>query len=179
VVGTPMLLMGDEMRRTQQGNNNAYCQDNEISWLDWKLLNSHADLHRFVKMMVSFRARRDVASEDSSLSLNQLLGRAQLEWHGVNLHTPDWSDDSHSIAFTVSSLRGSFTIHVMLNGYWEPLTFELPPGSKATKGGWRRWIDTSLPSPDDICPWEAAPILTQPKYLVAARSSVLLVEPSE
>ncbi|MBV8454057.1 MAG: glycogen debranching protein GlgX, partial [Deltaproteobacteria bacterium] len=126
-VGTPMLLMGDELRRTQRGNNNAYCQDNEISWLDWNLLTQHAGLHRFFKMMVAFRARQEVLIEDSRLSLNQLLGQARLEWHGVALHSPDWSDESHSLAFTVNTRRGRFAIYAALNAYWEPLTFELPP----------------------------------------------------
>jgi glycogen operon protein len=117
-VGTPMLLMGDEVRRTQRGNNNAYCQDNEISWFDWDLHKRHADIYRFMRMMVAFRARRDVVIENSRLTLNQLLGQARLEWHGVELERPDWSDDSHSIAFTVSSLHGRFTLHAMLNAYW-------------------------------------------------------------
>jgi isoamylase len=178
-VGTPMWLMGDELRRTQRGNNNAYGQDNEISWLDWNLLTRHADLHRFVKMMLAFRARRDVVYEGSRLSLNQLLEQAQIEWHGIALRSPDWSDNSHSIAFTVSSLHGRFTIYAALNAYWEPLTFELPPDGKGTNGRWRRWIDTSLQSPEDIYDWEEAPIVSQPKYVVAPRSLVLLVEPAE
>jgi glycogen operon protein len=177
--GTPMLLMGDELRRTQRGNNNAYCQDNEISWLDWNLLKQHAGLHRFVKMIVAFRARRDVVIEDSRLSLNQLLAQAHIEWHGVALRSPDWSDNSHSIAFTVSSLSGRFTIHAMLNAYWEPLTFELPLNATGTHRHWLRWIDTSLQAPEDICAREEAPIVSQPKYVVAPRSLVLLVELSE
>jgi isoamylase len=177
-VGTPMLLMGDEMRRTQRGNSNAYCQDNGISWLDWNLLRKHSDIHRFAKMMVAFRARRDVVMEGSQLSLNQLLQQAQLDWHGVVLHRPDWSDESHSLAFTVSSLRGSFTVHVIMNAYWEPLTFELPPNGKRADG-WHRWVDTSLQSPDDICAWNTAPVVDGPTYLVAPRSIVLLVEPPE
>ena len=71
--GTPMLLMGDEVRRTQQGNNNAYCQDGDISWFDWSLLERHADIHRFVKALNTFRQRRDVVAEEGKLSLNQLL----------------------------------------------------------------------------------------------------------
>ena len=137
-VGTPMLLMGDEVRRSQNGNNNAYCQDNEISWLDWDLQKRHADIHRFVRMMIAFRGRRDVVIENSRLTLNELLERARLEWHGIDLNSPDWSDDSHSIAFTVSSLRGRFTIHAMLNAYWERLTFALPTIERAkrqTAGG--------------------------------------------
>ena len=126
--GTPMLLMGDEVRRTQRGNNNAYCQDSDISWFDWSLLERHADIHRFVKALNTFRQRRDVVAEEGKLSLNQLLRRAQIEWHGVTLHNPDWSEHSHSLAFTLHSLSGNFLFHVMLNAYWEPLTFELPPG---------------------------------------------------
>jgi isoamylase len=176
-VGTPMLLMGDEMRQTLRGNNNAYCQDNEISWLDWNLLKKHSNIHRFVKMMVAFRARRDVVIEHSRLSLNQLLQQARLEWHGVTLRRPDWSDDSHSIAFTVSSLAGRFTLHAMLNAYWEPLTFEVPANGK-TNNVWRRWVDTSLQSPNDICDWDTAIVVSQAAYVVAPRSIVLLVEPT-
>jgi glycogen operon protein len=175
-VGTPMLLMGDEMRRTQLGNNNAYCQDNETSWLDWNLLQRHADIHRFVKMLVAFRARREVAIEDARLTLNQLLERARFAWHGVTLHRPDWSDDSHSIAFTLRSLRQRFTVHGMLNAYWEPLTFELPLPSEQASGGWRRWLDTSLQSPQDIATWEEAPTVSGHTYVVGPRSLAFLIE---
>ena len=174
--GTPMLLMGDEMRRSQRGNNNAYCQDNEISWLDWNLLQRHPEIHRFARILIAFRSRRDVATENVQLTLNQLLRRAQLEWHGTALNRPDWSDDSHSIAFTVKSLRERFTIHAMLNLYWESLTFELPEAGEQRNRNWRRWIDTSSPSPDDICVWEEAPTITGPSYVVEPRSLVLLVE---
>ena len=175
-VGTPMLLMGDDVRRTQHGNNNAYCQDNEISWYDWTLKGRHADLHRFVKMLIAFRGRRDVALEGSRLTLNALLDQAQLEWHGVALNRPDWGDDSHAIALTVSSLRGRFALHVMLNAYWEPLTFELPPAGSEGGARWRRWIDTSLPSPQDISAWEEAQIVSGSTYVAGPRSTVFLVE---
>ena len=95
-----MLLVGDEVRRTQNGNNNAYCQDNEISWFDWRLLERHADIHRFVKSLIEARQQRGVLAKDAKLSLNQLLRGAQIEWHGVDLDRPDWSEYSHSIAFT-------------------------------------------------------------------------------
>ena len=175
-VGTPMLLMGDEVRRTQHGNNNAYCQDNESSWFDWTLKGRHADLHRFVRMLIAFRGRRDVALEGSRLTLNELLDQAELEWHGVALNRPDWGDDSHSIAFTISSLHGRFVLHVMLNTYWEPLTFELPVARSRGGMGWRCWIDTALPSPQDISAWEGAQIVSGPTYMVGARSMVFLVD---
>lgn len=150
-VGTPMLLMGDEVRRTQRGNNNAYCQDNDISWFDWSLLERHADIHRFVKALNAFRQRRDMVAEEGNPSLNQLLQRAEIKWHGVALNRPDWSEYSHALAFTLRSLRARFLLHAMLNAYWEPLTFELPPISTESRQCWRRCVDTALASPDDIC----------------------------
>jgi isoamylase len=173
-VGTPMVLMGDEVRRTQRGNNNAYCQDSDISWFDWSLLERHGDIHRFVKGLNGFRQRRDVVVEGTALSLNQLLRRARIEWHGVALKRPDWSDHSHSLAFTLRSLRSRFLLHGMLNAYWESLTFELPAMPAGGQQAWRRCIDTALDSPDDICPWETAPVVTQAMYVAQPRSVVLL-----
>jgi glycogen operon protein len=171
--GTPMLLMGDEVRRTQLGNNNAYCQDNEISWYDWALVARHADIHRFVKALCAFRQRRDVVAEGSMLSLNQLLERAKIQWSGVALHHPDWAEHSHSLAMTLESLRVRFLFHVMFNSYWESLTFELPP---TPDGGqrWHRCIDTALASPDDIRTLDEASAVAGSRYVVEPRSVVLL-----
>ena len=112
-IGTPMLLMGDEMRRTQRGNNNAYCQDNEVSWLDWSLLDRHRDLHRFVQTLIAHRLRGMAdagARRVFGLTLNELLRRAEIDWHGVRLGCPDWSDNSHSIACTIRLRSGSSSI---------------------------------------------------------------------
>ena len=168
-VGAPMLLMGDEVRRTQRGNNNAYCQDNETSWFDWRLIERHADIHRFVTLLIQARLR------DPQLSLKQLLLRIQIEWHGVTLHQPDWGEHSHSIAFTVFVALTGFLIHGMLNAYWEPLIFQLPPAADG-RDPWRRWIDTALPSPHDICRWDEAELVTRPTYVVQPRSVTLLVQ---
>ncbi len=172
--GTPMLLMGDEVRRTQRGNNNAYCQDGDLSWFDWGLLERHADIHRFVKVLNAFRPRRDVMAAEGKLSLNQVLQRAKIEWHGVTLNCPDWSEHSHSLALTMRSLRARFLLHGMLNSYWEPLTFELPPVFPESSQRWRRCIDTALASPDDIYSWEEAPLIAAATYVVQPRSLVLL-----
>ena len=172
-VGTPMLLMGDEVRRTQHGNNNAYCQDNEISWFDWTLLKRHGDVHRFVKELIAFRQRRDLVMDETSVSLNELLRLADLDWHGTALNGPDWSEHSHSLAFTVKSLRSRFLLHGMLNAYWEPLTFELPP-VPAGEHRWRRCVDTSLASPNDVRRWEEAPSVAAATYLVPSRSFALV-----
>ncbi|OHB62941.1 MAG: glycogen debranching enzyme GlgX [Planctomycetes bacterium RBG_13_60_9] len=172
--GTPMILMGDEVRRTQQGNNNAYCQDNEISWFDWRLLERHADVQRFAKLLNEFRQRRDVVTEKGRLSLNQLLQRAKIDWHGVRLYNADWGEQSHTLAFTLRNLSARFLLHGMLNAYWEPLTFELPPVLAESRQTWRRCIDTALASPDDIHPWPEAPSVAEATYVVQPRSVVLL-----
>ena len=176
-VGTPMICMGDEVRRTQSGNNNAYCQDTELSWFDWTLLEKHAGVHRFVQMLLTHRQRRDVALEETKLTLNSLLRRARVEWHGVELGQPDWGEHSRCLAFTIRTLRGRVDFHGMLNAYWEPLSFDLPPVDPQSRQPWRRWIDTSLPSPDDIHGWDTAPVIADSTCRVEARSLVYLARP--
>ena len=173
-IGTPMLLMGDEVRRTQRGNNNAYCQDNDISWFDWSLLERHADIHRFVTLLNAFRHQRDVLIQGGTQTLNQLLPQARIEWHGVGLNHPDWSHDSRSLAFTLRTLGQHFLLHGMLNAYWEPLTFEVPPVPAGTNRAWRRCIDTALAAPGDINRWEQASEVTTSSSVVQPRSIVLL-----
>ena len=176
--GTPMLLMGDEVRRTQHGNNNAYCQDNEISWFDWTLVERHADIHRFVKLLTAFRQRRDVVTAERPLTLNELLDRAQIEWHGVKLNQPDWGEHSHALAFTFASLKARYQVHGMLNAYWNPLTFEVPPPQSSDRG-WRRVIDTALTTPDDFTPWDSAPRVTSASYVVQPRSMAIFIRSLE
>jgi isoamylase len=170
--GTPMLLMGDEMRRTQQGNNNAYCQDNEISWLDWGLLERHRDVHRFVTRLTRFRQRRDVLTEAQTPTLSDLLRRVKLAWHGIHRGRPDWGDTSHSLAMALTSLHDRRALYAIFNAYWEPLTFELPPAPVGQ--GWRRCIDTALAMPDDVHDLIDAPLVAQTSYAAAPRSVVLL-----
>jgi isoamylase len=172
--GTPMLLMGDEVRRTQLGNNNAYCHDNDLNWFDWGLLERHADIHRFVKTLTLFRQRRDVVAEGATLNLHELLERARIVWHGVELNRPDWSDHSHSLAFTVRSVRSSHLLHAIFNAYWEPLDFALPHSPIGSPQSWRRCIDTGLSSPDDIRSWDDAPAVSTTHYTAQPRSAVVL-----
>jgi glycogen operon protein len=173
-VGVPMTLMGDEFRQTQRGNNNAYCQDNEIGWLDWSLLDKHSDLHRYFKLLVRKRLLRGTGHEERRLSLNQLLSQARIHWHGVRLRQPDWSDSSRSFAFTAEVRADSLVLHAIFNAYWAPLDFELPSGA----GPWRRWIDTALEPPHDIVPWEEATAIADGAYRAAARSVVILFSAS-
>ena len=98
--GTPMIMMGDEVRRIQLGNNNAYCQDNALSWLDWSLLEKHEDVLRFVRYLARFRSAFERSRETESFSLAHLYRQRQIQWHGVTPNHPDWGDNSHSLAFT-------------------------------------------------------------------------------
>jgi glycogen operon protein len=173
-LGLPMFLMGDEVRRTQLGNNNAYCHDNETTWFDWSLLQKHSDLHRFVRLLIARRLLRDIYAEQQQTTLTQLIARGIRGWHGVKLNQPDWSDCSHSIALSADLPKEGLLVHVIFNAYWEPLEFELPPIESAGQSLWRRWIDTSLESPEDIVEWQNAPALPQFTYRAGPRSAVVL-----
>jgi isoamylase len=173
-LGLPMILMGDEVRRTQQGNNNAYCQDNETSWFDWTLVAKHADVHRFVTLLSARRMLRDVEPERRRESLNQLLRKTNRAWHGVKLGQPDWASSSHSLAFSAEDRNEKLLFHVILNAYWEPLDFELPWAGDPSEVSWRRWIDTTLDSPHDIVEWQIAPPVPGRTYRAEPRSVVVL-----
>ena len=174
-IGAPMLLMGDEVRRTQQGNNNAYCQDNQLSWFDWELPEKHPDIYRFVKHLIRLRFREMREYADQDISLNELLQQAKIQWHGVRLNQPDWSPDSHTLALKVESLNSHFWFHLIVNAYWESLEFELPQLPEGADGGWRRIIDTCLDSPHDILELREAPVIQSGSYLAQARSVIVLV----
>jgi isoamylase len=171
-LGIPMILMGDEVRHTQGGNNNAYCQDNEISWFDWSRITKHADVHRFVKLLNERRLLRDVEHERQRLSLTKMLDQAKKAWHGVKLLQPDWGDGSHSLVLGAELSPEGMCVHFILNAYWEPLEYELP--GRPNGDPWRRWIDTALDSPDDIVPWQQTIPISGATYRAEARSVVML-----
>jgi isoamylase len=171
-LGLPMFVMGDEVRRTQGGNNNAYCRDDETSWLDWSLVFKHGEVHRFVKLLIARRLLKDTGPELKRTSLSQLIGGATIHWHGVRLNQPDWSSQSHSVALS-AELRGEgLLVYFAFNAYWEPLSFELPRIEGGEK--WKRWIDTYLETPLDIVPWQEALGVPDPVYRVGPRSVVVL-----
>ncbi len=176
--GTPMLLYGDEIRRTQRGNNNAYCQDNEISWFDWENVHAHAGLLRFVQHMVRFNRQHRVLNLEM-FPVDRRTGdgkmgsvEERIQAHGVRIGQPDWGHYSHSIALTLRG-DGDDDIHVMCNAYWEDLTFELP--ARPEHRPWLRAVDTARLSPEDIAaPGHEQPV-RDPAYLVRARSVVILI----
>jgi glycogen operon protein len=172
-LGAPLIQMGDEVRRTQRGNNNTYCQDNELSWFDWSLLEKHVDIHRFVKQLIADRLHYGRGRTSGDI-LDELLQRVKIQFHGVKLGAPDDSSASHTLAMSRSSTGGMEVFHAMANAYWEPLDFELPTSPAGTQG-WRLWIDTSQTSPNDIYTREQAPPVAGDRYRVGPRSIVALV----
>jgi len=173
-LGAPMILMGDEVRRTQHGNNNAYCQDNEVSWFDWTNLETHGDIHRFVKELIRVRFVRESVTREQNLSLEEVTRRARVQLHGVKLDNPDFQDDSHSLAVSASGLSGDLLMYFALNAYTEPLDFELPDLPGWATSGWRRVVDTSLESPHDISLPPDAPLVGGTSYRVGDHSVVVL-----
>jgi glycogen operon protein len=117
--------------------------------------------------LLARRVLRSTAAEQQRVSLTDLLRHATFAWHGVKLGQPDWAPYSHALAFGAEMPAARMKLHLIMNAYWEPLDFELP----APDGDrlWRRWIDTALDSPDDIAPWQEAPIWTADSYRAEAR----------
>ncbi len=171
--GTPMLLMGDEVRRTQHGNNNAYCQNNEISWFNWNDTQTHSDMLRFVRHLTHVRHAYRIFHEKKFWTEP---GGPEITWHGVHLNEPDWRYESRSLAFELYNPSQGEHLHVMLNAYWEPLHFAIPP--HMASGVWCLGLDTFQPSPDDF-PEPLRPLQDQKRYMVQPRSAVILVAPRE
>jgi isoamylase len=180
--GVPMILMGDEVGRTQQGNNNPYCHDNELGWLDWSLAERHADLLRFCQHLIAFRHAHPVLRSADHLTGKDITGSGypDISWHGVRAWQPDHDGGSRTLAFLLCGLhakRGSVRddmIYVAVNAHWEGHPFELPrlPAGQA----WHRFLDTSLASPDEIVAPGGEPRLAdQHLYAVGPRSVVVLV----
>ncbi len=172
-VGTPMLLMGDEVRRTQQGNNNAYCLDDEVSWFDWALCETNAELLRFVQEAIRLRLRFDQSTSGTATPLEVYLSDAHITWHGTKLEQPDWGRESHSIAVAFHNHAQNNIRYIAINAYWQSLEFELPPlpGSSL---GWVRMIDTSLQAPKDIAGVENGSKVTGYSYVVKPHSVIML-----
>jgi len=147
--GVPMFVAGDEVRRTQKGNNNAYCQDNEISWFDWTLVYKNDGLFRFWKRLIEFRKSHPAFRRRFFFcgEVNE-RGLPDVSWHGCKLNNPGWSDpNARTLAMTVSGFDGDADVHVMLNMYWDSLDFEVPP---ATGRRWFKCLDTAETAPNDI-----------------------------
>ena len=179
--GAPMLLMGDELGHTQQGNNNTYCQDNELTWIDWTLAEKNLELLRFAKHAIAFRmAHSSLRYRKHVEQLQWEDGEVRLSWHGTKAWSADWSPASRTLAFMLhgreSDAHGPARdfIYVAMNTHWESHGFELPKLPKDWK--WRVSTNTAIAPPEDCWPLGGEPVLDEQSYiLVGDRSAVVLV----
>jgi isoamylase len=191
--GVPMILMGDEVAHTRLGNNNAYCQDNDLNWFDWTRLESEADMLRFFRACIAFR-RRHPALRNRSYFDQARPGQRRdtagggypdISWHGVEAWNPDWSDSSRLLAFMLSDEAGlpagkevkerkDAFIYVAMNMHWEDHVFQLPRLPVGRK--WRRFVDTYLPQGEEIVePGDEVVLRDQNQMAMGPRSVVILV----
>jgi isoamylase len=180
--GVPMILMGDEGGRTQYGNNNTYCHDNELSWLDWDRVAEHADLVRFTSALTAFRHAHPVLRNRWHLTETDYVGSGypDLSWHGRAAWQPDWSPESRTLAFMLCGRHGrggqapDDYVYVAMNTHWEAHGFELP---RLPDGHlWHVFANTGVPAPHDVHEVGAEPVLDDPTHiLLASRSVAILV----
>lgn len=180
--GIPMILMGDEVGRTQNGNNNAYCQDNEISWMDWSLLEQNHDLFEFFKHCIHFRHAHPMLRSKDHFTYKDNIGSGypDVSWHGTYAWRPDWSEYSRTLAFMLCGKHARLQdteddyIYVAMNMHWEDHTFELP--GLPVNLNWHLFADTSANAPVNSCePGEESMIEDQDHRLINARSVCILV----
>jgi glycogen operon protein len=173
--GVPMILAGDEFARTQKGNNNAYCQDNEIAWVDWRLRKKNSEYFRFFQRLIAFRKIHRILRPDRFAD-DPIENGCRIHWHGIRLHEPDWGYHSHTLAahfFGPNERNQDDHIYLITNAHWEAHDFQLPVLGRYH---WHRFIDTSLAAPDDIArPNFEVELGNQMSYEVAPRSVVVLV----
>ncbi|ACK64734.1 glycogen debranching enzyme GlgX [Rippkaea orientalis PCC 8801] len=171
--GTPMILMGDEVARTRKGNNNVYCQDNELSWFDWDDVERQFDLWCFLRKIIHFTQGLQLFRQEERLVVGSSHNHPHITWHGAILGKPDWSTESRQLAFSLSHPEANEYLHVILNAHWEGLDFELPPLNHDKC--WHRIIDTALPLSKSFCELDAADPISDNKYYVHGRASVVLM----
>lgn len=179
--GTPMLSMGDELRRTAQGNNNAYCQNNELSWFDWSKASANAETFAFTRKLIALRKmlglykRTCLWQEASEVEPDQSEHSEPLtivKWHGVQLNRPDFYPQSHSLGMELKDSHNLEHLYAAFNAYWEPLEFELP--SLAKGDSWQKVIDTSVVDLNEIG-HASTQVLSKPKVLLEPRSTIVLL----
>ena len=172
--GVPMILAGDEVLRSQGGNNNGWCQDNEIGWFDWRLAEQNQDMLRFTQEMIALRKRHAALKRRQFLGGEPvpLTGIADITWYGPELDELDWEDPvAQMLIFTLSAMREDEPhLHIVLNMSDLPRELPLPPLAGVI---WRLAVDTHQPSPHDIIPPESQQPHAAPTYLVKSHSVVV------
>jgi isoamylase len=166
--GVPMLLAGDEFRRTQGGNNNAYCQDNETSWIDWTNLEKHREIYRFAKGMLAFRRAHPVLSKE------QFYTGAEIHWFGPQGGLPKWADQKEKYFACLINENDQSVLCLIFNADTDAVDFRLPPIPSGAQ--WHLAIDTFGKTPDDLFATGKEPLLQYPQtYLLQPRSSAILL----
>jgi isoamylase len=174
--GVPMLRAGDEVLQTQRGNNNAYCQDNELSWFDWNRVDSQREMLRFTREMIAFRRRHASLTANRFYTGKIVPGRgiADIAWHGERLNQPPWADaGAQVLAFTIAGSEGDEAdIHAVLNMSGQALEAELPVIAGRF---WHLTVNTSAAAPEDIIePSRQSPVAAAGAYRIAPHSVVIL-----
>jgi len=143
--GTPMLWMGDETGHTRLGNNNPWCQDNDLNWFNWDRARDNAALVEFTRNLIRFSAGLEILQENRYWKATDNAATGDISWHGTQAGRPDWTPGSHALAFTLEQPASGRNVHVMLNAGSGDLTFEAPPAPAGLS--WHRIIDTAAPTP--------------------------------
>jgi len=182
-LGTPMILGGDEFGRTQKGNNNAYCQDNEISWHDWSLLEKNKNLYRFVKEMIAFRFRHPgfMRPEFYTGREGKYNAIPDISWFDEKGHSPNWDEIGYFLALRLDGSRAEIMadrddndFYIMINAC--PCNQAFTMKEAPSKKKWFRVIDTGLSSPNDILPpGSEKEIPSQRTYPVKGRSIAIMI----
>ena len=166
--GVPMLLGGDEFRRTQGGNNNAYCQDNETSWYDWSCLEKHREIYRFTCGLIAFRRAHPILSKE------QFYTEAEIQWFGPQGGLPNWADPKCKKLGCLIHENEEDRLYLMFNAGTEEIDFVLPPLPPGYR--WRLAVDTSRSAPQDLAAAGKETLLdNSTTYHVGARSSAILL----
>jgi isoamylase len=174
--GTPMIVAGDEVLRTQRGNNNAYCQDNPISWFDWHLVERNAEMLRFVREMIAFRRAQPVLRRQKFLTgtASRPGELPDVSWYGVEGNAVNWQSTFHSLTCVLGSCwlddPAARCVMIMLHSGNQPQKFNIPEPAVALK--WRLFIDTAAKSPADIYPQGDGPILAPDKPILLEHHSL-------
>jgi glycogen operon protein len=167
-----MMLAGDELLRTQRGNNNAWCQDNAVSWLDWSLQSANADFFRFCREVIALRKRHPAFRRRTFLSPGDVT------WHGTEVNRPDFSSTSRALAMALDGRRTGREpdrdFYLAFSAAAGPLSFAIPAAPQGRP--WRRLIDTALASPLDVVgPGEGPIIHAGSRYNMAPFSMIVLM----
>ena len=166
--GVPMVLGGDELRRTQNGNNNAWCQDNDTSWFDWTCLGRHGEIHRFARGVIAFRRAHPALSKENFYT------DTEIQWLNPAGGSPNWSDPKEKTVACVVQEDKDGKLLMIFNAATNGVLFRLPPMPKALT--WRLAVDTSRPAPQDLSAERQELLMDNSKpYCVEARSSVIFL----